>query len=914
MKRTNYFVMMLLFAILHVMGSQRGYAVDPIIWDGTDLPVTLKAGESETFSYTATQQGYLYIMAPKASTNLGLTISGGLYANDDYVSDKAFTIAEPYDNGAGVFATIHTNVGDEIRFTIKAATSKGSDAIKETSFTLQSSFYDENYGGDTKDRAIEIPFDTEVLLPIYENTFPEYHKYLSHTTFIRFNAHVDGLASLVTSEYLIYYIDEDEYGYSEMKFAVQASMTDDHEFPIERYHNYIIMIPNTRPISATLKLTADTPGQLATYPIDVQSFPTTLSLSKGNNWYRMDVRERGTNYMMDVVAKAGWNGHIEYWSDVNNVNDWVCADSINGASDTTIVKNLHLTRLGTFDYLYLNIQSETDVKDALTLSLRQPKEEGEDFSTAKSVQAGENTFVGTHYENWFTFTATKDCQLEITADTMLSYICYNGAEANIMNEFNLYRVFEGDKLYICVKSPDKATHTLSIKEHNLVVGDYCDLPIDFVLGNDIVIEDRGEQIMNYRRFQAQESGTAIFETTSPLWVENGWSVVFRTDCDAKALDFKRSEYEDENTGDLGLAYEVSVTKGQTYIIEITSFSNEGNEAILHTRFQGATDGTNYETALLIPALNEQVSIPNQPELTRWFTYEADKTGFYTIKSKIGQGSTMRTMIGETPDNMVNSTTDNSYEEAYMAGYKVSKIYVEQGKRFYVCIHISSSPGDTGGTDRYLSVSFAEPRPGEYFGNPIEAEENEVYQLPNTDDSYDIWYRFSIPANTECLFAIASDITPAYGSLHFYADEHTELTVAGGHFVLENHHVNNQLGGKNYTFAECDSVRTIYIKAGYQKNPHYWTIKLSKSSSIETVEGHQPQAIVTGDTQMGGLLLTIPEKLATKGCKVVLANVGGQTLYEAFTTTVHTTLPATKGIHLITIHYANGQSQTIKVAL
>lgn len=913
MKKTNYMLTMLLIAMLHLMGVERGYAAT-IKWDGSDLPVTLKAGASQIFTYTATEEGSLYIMAPTASTSLGLTISGGLYANYEYVEDRAFTIAEPYDNGAGVFATLQVSAGDVIRFTIQAAKSSGSDGIKETSFTLKSKLFASNYGGNTKENAIEIPFDTPTELPMYENTFPEYHMGFSHTSFIRFTALADGLASLVTSEYLIYYIDEDEYGFSPMKYAVQAEMSDDHEFPIERYHSYIVMIPNTRPTSVTLKLTADKPGQLATYPIEIETLPNTLSLSKGNNWYRMNVREQSAGYMMDVVAKAGWKGHITYWSDANNVNGWLCPDSIHGVSDTTLVKNIHLTRLETFDYLYLNIQSETDVKDALTISLRQPKEEGEDFSTAKSVQAGENTFVGTHYENWFTFTATKDCQLEITADTMLSYICYNGAEANIMNEFNLYRVFEGDKLYICVKSPDKATHTLSIKEHNLVVGDYCDLPIDFVLGNDIVIEDRGEQIMNYRRFQAQESGTAIFETTSPNWVENGWSIVFRTDCDAKALDFKRSEYEDENTGDLGLAYEISVTKGETYIIEITSFTNEGNEAILHTRFQSATEGTNFETALPIPALNQEVTIPNTPDLIRWFTYQADKTGFYTIKSKIGQGSTMRTMIGENPDNMVNSTTDNSYEEAYMAGYKVSKIYVEQGKRFYVCIHMSSSPGDTGGTDRYLSVSFAEPRPGEYFGSPIEAEENEIYQLPNTDDSYDIWYRFSIPANTECLFAIASDITPAYGSLHFYADEHTELTVAGGHFVLENHHVNNQLSGKNYTFAECDSVRTIYIKAGYQKNPHYWTIKLSKSSSIETVEGHQPQAIVTGDTHMGALLLTIPEKLATKGCKVMITTLGGQTLYQGFTTNVHTTLPAPQGIHLITIHFANGQSQTIKVAL
>ncbi|MBR5803269.1 MAG: T9SS type A sorting domain-containing protein [Bacteroidaceae bacterium] len=898
MKKTNYILTMLFAVLFYVTGAQRANAADLTIWDGNDLPVTLKAGASMTFSYTATEQGYLYIYAPTASTSLGLTISGGLYKDDAYVSKAAFDIAEPYDNGAGVFATIHTSVGDEIRFTIKAATSKGSNAIKETSFTLQSKTYADSYGGDSKNTAIEIPFDTTVDLPIYENLTPDYLKGFSHTTFIRFTASVDGLASLVTSEYLIYYIDEDEYGYSPMKYAVQAEMTDDHEFPIERYHNYIVMIPNIRPTSVTLKLTADTPGQLATYPIDIESFPTTLSLSKGNNWYRMNVKEMdAASYIMDVATNAGWTGNISYWNDANNINDWLCTDTINGSADLTIAKNIHLTRLGTSDYFYLNVYSEADVANALTLTLRQPKNEGEDFTTAKSVQVGDNTFSSTQYENWFTFTATRDVQLEITADTLLSYICYDGNEANMMNEFNLYRVYEGETLYICVKTPDTNTHTLTIKEYELVVGDYCDLPIDFLLGNDIVIEDRGEQIMNYRRFIAEESGSAIFETTCSLWVENAWSVVFRSDCDGKALDFKRSEYEDENTGDLGLSYELSITKGQTYIIEITSFTNDGNEAILHTTFKGATDGTNYETALPIPALNEQVTIPNTPNLTRWFSYVADQTGFYTIKSKIGQGSTMRTMVGENVNNMVNSITDDSYEEAYMAGYKLSKIYVEEGTRFYVCIQISSNPGTTAGTNRYLSVSFAEARPGEYFGSPIEAEVDEIYYLPNTADAYDTWYTFIIPATVECIFTVGSDITPAYGSLHFYADEHTAINASDETYAMESlKDANDQLCGKRYTFAPADTVRVIYIKAEYQQNLHWWNVALNIETSINETQVQSLATIATNHAD-GTFAITTPV-----GCSVVVSSINGQSLYQAHTTESQTIVtPAlAKGIYLITI--------------
>ena len=911
MKKTNYILMMLFVALLHIAGSQKLNAAEATIWDGNDLPVTLKAGDSQTFSYVATEQGSLYIYAPKGSTNLGLTISGGLYTNDDYVSESSFLIAEPYDNGAGVFANIHVNVGDEIRFTIKAAKSKASDANKETSFTLQSKIYSDTYGGNTKDNAIEIPFDTSIEIPIYENYYPEYHRGFSHATFLRFMATADGLASLLTSEYLIYYIDEDEYGYSEMKFAVQAEMTDDHEFPIERYHSYIVMIPNIRPTSVMLKLTADTPGQLATYPIDIEGFPTTLSLANGNNWYRMNVSEMDSIHIMDVNTIAGWTGNITYWNNSNNVNEWLCSDTINGTSDSTISKNLHLTRLGTFDYLYLNINSDNAVENALTLSLREAKEQGEDYSTAKPIQAGENQFVGTGYENWFVFTATKDVQLEITADANLSYICYDGNEPNMMNEFNLYRAYEGDTFYICVKTPDANTHSLTIKEHELVMGDYCDLPIDFILGTDIIIEDRGEQIMNYRRFVAEESGTAIFETTDSLWVGYGWSVIFRTDCEGKALDFKRSEYEDENTGDLGLSYELSVTKGETYIIEITSFSNYGNEATLRTRFQGATDGTNFETALPISALDEQVSIPNTPDLIRWFTYVADKTGFYTIKSKIGQGSTMRTMIGIDLDNMINSTTDNSHEEAYMAGYKTSKIYVEQGVQFYVCVTISSNPGTTGGTSRYISVSYSEPRPGEYFGAPLEANTDETYYLPNTTDAYDTWYTYTIPVGTECTFSVGSDITPAYGSLHFYADEHTELTSINGHFELENQkNANDQLCGKKYIFPEADTVRVIYIKAQYQQNLHWWNIKLSESYSIQPIVGHQPQAIVKSDALFGALTIT-----TFNDCSVVIRNVQGQSIHH-FTSGANTTtrIPSfIKGIYLVTIHNGTA-SVTYKVCL
>jgi hypothetical protein len=106
------------------------------------------------------------------------------------------------------------------------------------------------------------------------------------------------------------------------------------------------------------------------------------------------------------------------------------------------------------------------------------------------------------------------------------------------------------------------------------------------------------------------------------------------------------------------------------------------------------------------------------------------------------------------------------------------------------------------------------------------------------------------------------------------------------------------------------VRTIYIKAGYQKNPHYWAIKLSKSSSIETIEGHQPQAIVKGDTQIGGLTITTPER-----SHVVISNLQGQQIHQ-FTSgaNVTTHIPSlVKGIYLVTIQHG-ASSVTYKVGL
>ncbi|MBP3566887.1 MAG: T9SS type A sorting domain-containing protein [Paraprevotella sp.] len=904
MRKFYFLLLSLLFGMTATINAQD--ANESITtWDGTDLSVTLNAGESKTFSYTATEQGKLYIMATTASTNLGISISGGWYHDGAYDADAPFDTAEPYDNGAGIFATIAVFSGDEIRFTLTAdEVFEGEDAVTSTSFIMKSSVYASNYGGDTWENPINMNISKTVSFPVYANHDVDYLADFSHATFARFEAPTDGVVSVMTSEYLVYYIEEELYGSQEMKYAVQASMTDDHEFAIENGKAYILMIPVTRPTNVSLRITSDRLGENCAFPVEITEFPANLSLVKGNNWFKMNVSELGTTNFMEIVSTAGWEGNIEYWNNCNVTNEWLTSDVIIGTSET-FYKDINPVRLETAEYLYFNVQVTNGTPDnGLTLSLREPKE-GESCNMATPIQLGENQFKGLARDQWFSYTATKDAEMTITSTGTLKYISFNCDDTNNYNGTDTYRVNEGQTFFFCITTNNTETNTITISEKELVDGDYCDRPIDFVLGENVVIADRGDDVINYRRFVAEESGTAIFETTCANWVEYFWSVVFRNDCEGRAIDYVRNEYEDENNGDLGLSYRIPVTKGETYIIEISSFANDGADAIVTSRFEAATTGSNCETAIAIENLGEEIEIPNTPDLTVWYTYTADKSGFYTIKSKIGRGSTMKTMTAECTADLVNSATDNSYSDAYMAGYKVSKIYVEQGTPFFVCVTISSDPGETAGTNRYIIASFAEARPGEYFGSPIQAVAGTTYYLPNTDDAYDTWYAYTIPAGTECIFNIGSDITPSYGSLAFYSDETTTMSAYKGDFTQTNNkNANNQMCGKTYTFAAGETDRIVYIKTSYQKNLHWWDITLDGGESINDINAENSMIVYPNPTD-GTFYVNVPT--VENGAKITVTTLTGKVVYNASISSnvTNVTLNTTGGIYLVTV--SNGNS-------
>ncbi|MBR0361241.1 MAG: T9SS type A sorting domain-containing protein, partial [Paraprevotella sp.] len=318
-----------------------------------------------------------------------------------------------------------------------------------------------------------------------------------------------------------------------------------------------------------------------------------------------------------------------------------------------------------------------------------------------------------------------------------------------------------------------------------------------------------------------------------------------------------------------------------------------------------------ETAIAIENLGEEIEIPNTPDLTVLYTYTADKSGFYIIKSKIGRGSTMKTMTAECTAELVNSTTDNSYSDAYMAGYKVSKIYVEQGTPFFVCVTMSSDPGDTAGTNRYITASFAEARPGEYFGSPIQAVAGTTYYLPNTDDAYDTWYTYTIPAGKECIFNIGSEITPSYGSLAFYTDETTVMSTYKGDFTQTNNkNDNNQMCGKTYTFAAGETDRVVYIKTGYQKNLHWWNITLDGGESINNINAGKSMIVYPNPTD-GTFYVNTPT--VENDAKITVTTLTGKVVYNAkiSSNVTNVTLNTTKGMYLVTV--SNGNSvETVKL--
>ena len=809
MKKFLYTFLMLLVGFTTASYAQQE-ASTVTNWDGSAKKLRMRPDSLITLSYQATANGTLYIYANDQSVydNVPVSIWGGWYHDGAYDADSPLQEAGPYENGVGVYGWIKVFEGDEIRFTL--STNKDATGTMAL-FTLRSEFFGEDVKGASWEEPITLAANSKVSLPIYKNYDTDYLGDLSYATFCRFVAPSDGVASIVTNEYLIYYIEEGKYGNVDtpLNYVSQDTKTDDHEFVVKKDSAYIVILPNSRPTSATFKMISTRLGENCKAPIKLETLPTTLDLVRGNNFYTFDPAKLDDKRILEVAVAEGWKGSITFFENCDYESENLRPIDVKNAAQTSIY-NLDPMYLGNEFIMNFNLSNVSSMAKAATLTLREAAE-GESFETAKSIGTGTHNFSGPLRDYWFVYTATEDAELHMTTTDTLTHVLFNRNGGNMLNEYNTYRLGEGQSIYICVSTHSEA-NSLTLTATPIAEGDYCDMPIFFSLGENIVIKDRGDNVMNYRQFTAEKSGFAIFETTSKNVIENYWSIYFRTDCDSKTISYVREEITDDKGDVTGRTYKIPVTEGNSYLFEIMSFANDGKDVVFTTHFEEARMGDVCATAIPIEQLGDTIKLDNTPETTVWHKYEADRTGFYTTYAKIGRGSNLKVKVGDCDSDEINGSDDNRYSNAYMAGYKMCKVYVEKGQTLYICTTINADPGNTDGTNYYIVPTFAEARPGERFADPIQAVADVEYTLTTGTNGFETWYVYTLPAGKEMLFTISSTIKN-YSSLGFYRDEKTSLSAYKGDFTQTS--LTNDEGftiGKSYLFEAAESKRTIYIKA------------------------------------------------------------------------------------------------------
>lgn len=912
MKKVFHILLMLFVGIASAAHAQQE-AATITEWNGSNKRLRMRADSLITFSYTATENGTLYIYADDqdVADNVHVSIWGGWYHDGAYDSDSPLQEAGSYENGVGIYGWIKVFAGDEIRFTL--STPEEAEGIMAI-FTLKSIFFNESIKGDSWEQPIALTQNEKVTLPVYKNYDSDYLSDLSYATFTRFVAPSDGVASIYTSQYLIYYIEEGLYGSVDepLKYVSQDISTDDHEFVVKKDSAYIIIVPNSRPADITFKMTSTRLGESCKAPIEVSSFPTTLDLVKGNNYYHIDLTDIGDKYIMEMSTVAGWNGSITYMSNCNYESDEYLPVDIKGSAMNQL---LNLDPLFAGNELIINykVTSPASVKGAATLTLREAAE-GESLDKAKVISAGETVFSGSAHDYWFAYTSSKDVELSINTTGTIKHVLYSRTSGNIMNGDNKYRLSEGQTIYLCVTANEGA-NSITLTEKTIEAGDYCDMPIIFSLGEKVIIKDRGDDVMNYRQFTAEKSGFAIFETTSKNVIDYYWSIYFRTECSGKTINYIREDITDSKGNITARTYKIPVTEGTTYLFEIMSFANEGADVVFTSRLEEANEGDICATAIAIAQLGDTITIDNTPESTVWHKYVADRTGFYTTYAKLGRGSNLKIKVGDCEASEINGSDDNRYSNAYMAGYKLCKVYIEKGETLYICTTINADPGDTDGNNYYIVPTFAEARPGERFADPITAVPGTKYTLTTGTDGYETWYAYTMPANQEVTITISSTIKN-YSSLTFYKDEKTSLSAYKNDFTQTN--IVNDEGvtiGKSYLFAPADAEYTVYIKAPIATiaEPVVWQI-VGGDNGIEHIVGNLVVTVYPNPSD-GAFTVSVPA--AAEGATITINTLSGSTIYHAALTQGNTAIDLrgqlNTGIYLVTVS-SNNKVATSKLII
>ena len=913
MKKFLYTFLMLLVGITTASYAQQE-ASTVTDWNGSAKKLRMRPDSLITFSYKATANGILYIYASDQSVydNVPVSIWGGWYHDGSYDPDSPLQEAGPYENGVGVYGWIKVFANDEIRFTL--STSKDATGTMAM-LTLRSEFFGEEVKGDSWEEPIAMPEKTKVTLPVYKNYDSDYLKDLSYATFCRFVAPANGVASIVTGEYLIYYIEESKYGDVDtpLNYVSQDTKTDDHEFVVKKDSAYIVILPNSRPTSATFKMISTRLGENCKAPIELTDMPATLNLVRGNNFYNFDLTEIEDKRILEVDVAEGWKGSVTFFENCNYESDDLRPMDVTNSMQKGIY-NLDPMYTGNNLIMNFNVSNVSSIAQAVTLTLREAAE-GESFETAKKIGTGEHSFSGPIRDYWFVYTAEEDAEIHLTTTDTLKHVFYTRDGGNMKNEYNTYRVSQGQSMYICISTNTVETNTINLAVTPIVAGDYCDNPIIFNLGEDVIIKDRGDNIMNYRQFTAEKSGFATFETTSQNVIEYYWSIYFRTGCDSKTISYVRNDGTNAE-GKATRSYRIPVAAGTSYLFEIMSFANEGEDVIFTTHFEEADEGDVCATAIAITQIGKTIELDNTPETTVWHRYTADRTGFYTTYAKLGRGSNLKVKVGDCDADEINGSDDSRYNNAYMAGYKVSKVYVEEGQTLYICTSINADPGNTDGTNYYITPTFAEARPGERFVDPIQAEPDVEYTLTTGTDGFDTWYTYTLPAGKETTFTICSTVKN-YSGLSFYLDEKTSLSAYKEDYTQTS--IINEEGitiGKSYLFAASDTERTIYIKApiATATEPVVWSLTHKAEEIDDFIGGQLAVTLYLYPNPTDGLFyVNVPA--ATEGATVSVTTLSGTQLYSTALTegliAIDLRGQLAAGIYLVTVN-SDKQASTSKL--
>ena len=823
--RKFYYLLLMLFA--GVTATAFAGESGPHTWDGKNKTLTLKLDTAVTFSYTAAERGVLYIYSDNQGSgdNVPLTIEGGWYHDGAYVEDSPLQDVGDYENGLGFYGWIKVMDGDEVRFTI--STPKEADGT-QTRFTMKSAFFNESVGGDSWEKPVELVLGKETKIPVYSSEGSDILAglWISNATFCKFTAPSDGVATILTGEYLIYVLEEENIGSLENPFrpVPQDAATNDHEFIVRGGVDYIVVVPNTHPASLTLKMSDKGVGQSAKFPFEITGFPATLDLVKGNNYYAFSQELVGDNHILEVAVAEGWNGTVTYMEDPTEASTELVADEVVGVA-VCFVKNVDARYLsGNQVIVNFNMSDKSSLEAAATLTLRAPKS-GESFSTAMPASYGENIINGPAGDYWFAHTAEADAVYSFATSGTIKHVNFvAGVEQKLAD--NVYRVNEGTTIYVCVTTTEE-NGTFTVSGEEIVDGDYCDRPVYFELGQDINIKGRG--VNNYQSFTAEGDGFAIFQSTN-------WTLHFREECGGRRLNPELTVVDGD---DIEYTYKLAVAAGKSYIVETETVSED---ITITTRFEGATVGDVCATAIAITALGEKINLDYEFEVIKWFKYTADKDGFYTVKAKLGYVGNLSTKLGDCDAAENNAGGDTSMSNYYMGGYQSAKIYLVEGQTLYIHTKTGRSNDEKEfGAEFYLSLAYAgEARLGEDVAVAIQAEANKEYTiLKNDADGYEQWYTYTIPAGEEATIEFLYTPKTKYtaNNLSLLKEDMTSMSRWDGDFTQEN--LTNEKGevyGKTMEITIADQPRKIYIKVGtanakFYAEPVVWQIICKGDNSI-----------------------------------------------------------------------------------